>query len=104
MGRDLVLNPPQAGDPLNYFVYPYVEVNGKKWENVSNHFSFSRRRSRQHVCVGPVVIHREFNMGVPQVRAVLFGADLGLRRFTVGAHPIATLANKWVGRFTICGW
>ena len=41
MGRDLVLNPPQAGDPLNYFVYPYVEVNGKKWENVSNHFSFA---------------------------------------------------------------
>jgi len=41
MGRDLVLNPPQAGDPLNYFVYPYVEVDGKKWENVSNHFSFT---------------------------------------------------------------
>ena len=40
MGRDLVLNPPQAGDPLNYFVYPYVEVAGKKWENVANHFSF----------------------------------------------------------------
>jgi transglutaminase superfamily protein len=41
MGRDLVLNPPQAGDPLNYFVYPYVEVDGKKWENVSNQFSFA---------------------------------------------------------------
>jgi hypothetical protein len=41
MGRDLVLNPPQAGEPLNYFVYPYVEVDGKKWENVSNHFSFA---------------------------------------------------------------
>ena len=41
MGRDLVLNPPQAGDPLNYFVYPYLEVNGKKWENVSNQFSFA---------------------------------------------------------------
>jgi transglutaminase-like putative cysteine protease len=40
MGRDLVLNPPQAGDPLNYFVYPYVEVAGKKWENVANRFSF----------------------------------------------------------------
>jgi transglutaminase-like putative cysteine protease len=40
MGRDLVLNPPQAGEPLNYFVYPYVEVAGKKWENVANHFSF----------------------------------------------------------------
>jgi transglutaminase-like putative cysteine protease len=41
MGRDLILNPPQAGEPLNYFVYPYVEVDGKKWENVSNHFSFT---------------------------------------------------------------
>ena len=40
MGRDLVLNPPQSGEPLNYFVYPYVEVAGKKWENVANHFSF----------------------------------------------------------------
>lgn len=41
MGRDLVLNPPQSGEPLNYFVYPYVEVDGKKWENVSSHFSFA---------------------------------------------------------------
>jgi hypothetical protein len=41
VGRDLVLNPAQAGEPLNYFVYPYVEVDGKKWENVSNHFSFA---------------------------------------------------------------
>jgi transglutaminase-like putative cysteine protease len=41
MGRDLVLIPPQAGNPLNYFVYPYVEVDGKRWDNVSNHFSFA---------------------------------------------------------------
>ena len=40
IGRDLTLAPPQAGDPLNYFVYPYVELNGKKFENVANHFSF----------------------------------------------------------------
>jgi len=40
IGRDLVLNPPQAGAPLNYFVYAYVEVNGKQWENISNHFFF----------------------------------------------------------------
>ncbi|ABF41397.1 transglutaminase-like protein [Candidatus Koribacter versatilis Ellin345] len=43
MGRDLVLTPKQAGDPLNYFVYPYVEVNGKKFENVANHFSFEEK-------------------------------------------------------------
>jgi len=41
MGRDLVLSPPQSGEPLNYFVYPYVEINGKKYENVSNRFSFA---------------------------------------------------------------
>lgn len=28
-GRDLVLNPPQAADPLNYFMYPYAEADGK---------------------------------------------------------------------------
>jgi len=40
-GRDLELTPRQAGEPLNYFVYPYVEVEGKKFENVSNEFSFA---------------------------------------------------------------
>jgi hypothetical protein len=40
-GRDITLLPKQAGEPLNYFVYPYVEVAGKKWENVANDFSFS---------------------------------------------------------------
>ena len=41
MGRDLVLNPKQHGEPLNYFVYPYVEVAGKAYPNVSNAFSFA---------------------------------------------------------------
>ena len=27
-GRDLVLAPPQAGEPLNYFMYPYAEADG----------------------------------------------------------------------------
>ena len=40
-GRDITLSPKQAGEPLNYFVYPYVEVSGKRWENVANDFSFS---------------------------------------------------------------
>lgn len=29
VGRDIVLNPPQAGPPLNTFGYPYAEVGGK---------------------------------------------------------------------------
>lgn len=28
-GRDLILDPPQKGEPLNYFMYPYAEVDGK---------------------------------------------------------------------------
>ena len=41
IGRDLELNPRQEGKPLNYFVYPYVEVGGKEYSNVSDAFSFS---------------------------------------------------------------
>lgn len=28
-GRDLILNPPQAGGPVNYLMYPYAEVGGR---------------------------------------------------------------------------
>jgi len=41
MGRDLRLRPPQDGKPLNYFVYPYVEVDGREYPNVSLEFSFA---------------------------------------------------------------
>jgi len=41
MGRDLELNPKQQGKLLNYFVYPYVEVGGKEYPNVSTAFSFA---------------------------------------------------------------
>jgi transglutaminase-like putative cysteine protease len=41
MGRDLLLNPSQDGKPLNYFVYPYVEVDGREYPNVSLAFSFA---------------------------------------------------------------
>ncbi len=41
MGRDLRLNPAQDGPPLNYFVYPYVEVGGKEYPDVSLAFSFA---------------------------------------------------------------
>jgi len=40
LGRDLVLNPPQKGAPLNYFVYPYVEVDGQPYQKVSKTFSY----------------------------------------------------------------
>jgi hypothetical protein len=41
MGRDLVLSPKQDGGPLNYFIYPYVEISGKAYSNVSTAFSFA---------------------------------------------------------------
>ncbi len=40
VGRDLTLTPKQAGPWLNYLVYPYVEVSGKEYPNVSISFSF----------------------------------------------------------------
>ena len=39
IGRDLTLNPKQAGEPLNYFVYPYAEVDGKAFASVDKFFS-----------------------------------------------------------------
>lgn len=42
-GRDIVLVPKQDGDPLNFFIYPYVEVAGKPLssDKVKCKFSFS---------------------------------------------------------------
>jgi len=41
-GRDLTLEPKQDGGPLNFFVYPYVEVEGKAYpqEKIVRKFSF----------------------------------------------------------------
>lgn len=41
VGRDLKLNPSQQGEPLNYFVYPYVEIGGKAYPNVDLAFSYT---------------------------------------------------------------
>jgi transglutaminase-like putative cysteine protease len=40
IGRDLCLSPNQAGEPLNYFIYPYVEVDGKAFMSVDKSFSY----------------------------------------------------------------
>lgn len=39
LGRDIILDPKQAGEPLNYFIYPYAEVDGKPVE-IETEFSF----------------------------------------------------------------
>lgn len=43
-GRDITLSPKQDGPPLNYFVYPYVEMDGKPYETISKQFSFKEVR------------------------------------------------------------
>jgi transglutaminase-like putative cysteine protease len=40
IGRDVRLSPPQKGDPLNYFIYPYAEVDGKPFAQIGRKFSF----------------------------------------------------------------
>ena len=40
IGRDLVLEPPQDGDAINYFIYPHVEVDGKPFRQVEQRFEF----------------------------------------------------------------
>jgi transglutaminase-like putative cysteine protease len=41
IGRDLQLEPRQDGPPVNYFVYPYVEVDGKPYDKIEKKFSFT---------------------------------------------------------------
>jgi len=33
-GRDILLNPPQKGERLNFFVYPYAEVDGEPHDKI----------------------------------------------------------------------
>ena len=47
VGRDIRLDPPQQGDPLNYFIYPYGELDGKPFA-VESKFSFQDRSSSDH--------------------------------------------------------
>jgi hypothetical protein len=39
-GRDLTLNPKQKGAALNYFIYPYAEVDGKPLTGVDKTFNY----------------------------------------------------------------
>jgi transglutaminase-like putative cysteine protease len=39
-GRDVALIPRQQGAPLNYFVYPYVELDGAKYTSVDTSYSY----------------------------------------------------------------
>ena len=43
LGRDIVLEPVQAGELLNYFIYPYVEVDGKIFKKVGVFFKYKNQ-------------------------------------------------------------
>ena len=40
IGRDITLDPQQRGEPINYFVYPYAEVDGQRLDGVTQAFAF----------------------------------------------------------------
>ena len=42
-GRDIMLTPPQQDDPLNYFIYPYAEVDGQKYASLDTVYSYKDR-------------------------------------------------------------
>ena len=46
-GRDIALSPRQDGPALNYFVYPYVEVDGKPYDKLDKQFSFEEAKSSE---------------------------------------------------------
>jgi transglutaminase-like putative cysteine protease len=48
-GRDLTLQPKQDGSPLNYFIYPYVEVDGQPYDAVDRKFTFLPETSESRV-------------------------------------------------------
>jgi len=39
-GRDVLLKPLQQGDPLNYFIYPYAELDGKPYKNIETSYTY----------------------------------------------------------------
>ena len=39
-GRDILLKPSQRGEKLNYFIYPYAELDGKPYDKMERSFTF----------------------------------------------------------------
>ena len=44
-GRNLILSPAQHGPPLNFFVYPYAEIDGRPHELIDRAFTFADREA-----------------------------------------------------------
>ena len=52
-GRGIILEPPQQGPPINFFIYPYVEVDGAPHPSVKHKVAFQNLPPAQHS--GPAV-------------------------------------------------
>ncbi len=46
-GRDIALSPKQDGPALNYFVYPYVEVDGRPYDKLDKQFGFEEVKTSE---------------------------------------------------------
>ncbi|MBI3194808.1 MAG: transglutaminase domain-containing protein, partial [Ignavibacteriae bacterium] len=44
IGRDIRLDETSEFEPVNYFIYPYVLVDGKLFKNIERHITFSDTR------------------------------------------------------------
>lgn len=51
-GRDIRLSADQKGDALNYFIYPYTEVNGQPVKDLKKTFSFRDISASPRVAAG----------------------------------------------------
>ena len=40
IGRDLILQPQQREEPLDYFIFPYAEVDGKAFSSVERSLAY----------------------------------------------------------------
>ena len=43
-GRDLQLDPPQDAGPVNFLIYPYVEVDGHRHDKITKRFRYEDLR------------------------------------------------------------
>lgn len=58
IGRDIALSFKQDGPALNYFVYPYVEVDGKPYDKLDKQFNFEEANPRSEGAISKRVGRR----------------------------------------------
>ena len=72
-GRHLTLAPAQQGPPLNFFVYPYAEVDGRPHEAIDRSFTFTDRERLSTGSRRPPMTRRKVGILVfPEVEVLDF--------------------------------